>query len=118
MKRLVVTIQERLDKRKCMKILCGLVENVCDNTSKVDYVIPETNYSWDKYFVAWCSLLLRNSTEAYSEPSLKHYSKAFLLKKLTALPEYIFYEVAGLTQPEFTCSKSTMQTSGVKSVQS
>ena len=61
---------------------------------------------------------LRNSTEAYSEPSLKHYNKAFLLKKLTALPEYIFYEVAGLTQPEFTCSKSTMQTSGVKSVQS
>ena len=102
-----------------MKILCGLVENVCGNTRKVDYVIPETNYSWDKYFVAWCSLLLRNSTEAYSEPSLKHYSKAFLLKKLTALPEYIFYEVAGLTQPEFTCSKSTMQTSEqcVKSVQ-
>ena len=41
-----------------MKILCGLVENVCENTRKVDYVMPETNYSWDKCFVAWCSLLL------------------------------------------------------------
>ena len=44
LKRLVITIQERLDKN-CMKFLCGLVENVCDNTLKVDYVIPETNYT-------------------------------------------------------------------------
>ena len=57
LKRLVITIQERLDK-KCMKFLCGLVENVCDNTLKVDYVIPETNYTWDKCLVGWCSLLL------------------------------------------------------------
>ena len=93
-----------------------------DNTlsKKDDYVIPDTvreiNVLWDD--VLFCQL--RNSTEAYSEPSLKHYNKAFLLKKLTALPEYIFYEVAGLTQAEFTCSKSTMQTSEqcVKSVQS
>ena len=41
-----------------MKFLCGLVENVCDNTLKVDYVIPETNYTWDKCLVGWCSLLL------------------------------------------------------------
>ena len=30
--------------------LCGLVENVCENTRKVDYVIPKTNYSRDKCF--------------------------------------------------------------------
>ena len=41
-----------------MKILCDLVENVCDNTHKVDYVMPEPNYLWNKSFVAWCSLLL------------------------------------------------------------
>ena len=41
-----------------MKILCGLVENVCENTCKVDYVIPETNYLWDKGIVEWFSLLL------------------------------------------------------------
>ena len=78
--------------------------------------IREINVLWHDILF----YLLRNSTEAYSEPSLKHCNKAFLLKKLTALPEYIFYEVAGLTQPEFTCSKSTMQTSEhcVKSVQS
>ena len=40
-------------------------------------------------------ILQNYSTEAYSEPILKHYNKAFLLKKLTALPECIFYEVAG-----------------------
>ena len=44
--------------KKCMKILYGLVGNVCDNNRKVDYVTPETNYSWDKCFVAWCSFLL------------------------------------------------------------
>ena len=76
--------------------------------------IREINVFW--HDVLFCQL--RNSTEAYSEPSLKHYYKAFLLKKLTALPGYIFCEDAGLTQPEFTCSKSTIQTSGVKSVQS
>ena len=76
--------------------------------------MPEINVFWHDVFF----FQLRNSTEAYSEPSLKHYNKAFLLKTLTALLGYIFYEVAGLTQPEFTCSKSTIQTSGVKSVQS
>ena len=72
--------------------------------------------------IFWHDILfsqLGNSTEAYSEPSLKHYNKAFLLKKLTALPEYIYFEVASLTQPEFTCSKSTRQKleQCVKSVQ-
>ena len=27
-------------------------------TKKVDYVIPETYYSWDKCVIGWCSLLL------------------------------------------------------------
>ena len=85
-----------------MKILCGLIENVCENTRKLDYVIPETIREINVLWHAVLFYQLRNSTEAYSEPSLKHYNKAFLLKKLTALPEYIFYEVAGLTQPEFT----------------
>ena len=44
LKRLVITILERLDK-KSMKFLCDVVENVCDNTRKVDYVIPESSYS-------------------------------------------------------------------------
>ena len=38
--------------------LCGLVENVYDNTRKIDYVKEVTNYSWEKCFVSWCSLLL------------------------------------------------------------
>ena len=86
-----------------MKFFCGLIENVCDNTRKVDMLyqkltIREINVLWDDALLRQ----LRNPTEAYSEPSLKHYNKAFLLKNLTALPEYIVYEVAGLTQPEFT----------------
>ena len=77
--------------------------------------ICEINVLW--HDVLFC--YLRNSAETYSEPSLKHYNKAFLLKKLTALPEYIYFEVASLTQPEFTCSKSTRQKleQCVKSVQ-
>ena len=103
-----------------MKFLCGFVENVCNKTCKVDHVIPETNNSWD---VLWDDVLfcwLQNSTETYSESSLKHFDKAFLLRKLTDLPQHIFYEVAGLTQLEFSCLKSTMQTLEhcVKSVQS
>ena len=78
--------------------------------------IYEINVLWDDVLFCW----LQNSTETYSESSLKHFNKAFLLKKLTDLPEHIFYEVAGLTQLEFSCSKSTMQTLEhcVKSVQS
>ena len=33
-----------------------LIKN--DNACKVDYVVPETNYSWNKCFVGWCPLLL------------------------------------------------------------
>ena len=60
--------------------------------------------------------LLPNSTEAYSDLSLKHYNKAFLL---SFFAQYIFNEVAGLTQPVFTCSKAMIQTPEqcVKSVQ-
>ena len=51
--------------------------------------VREINVLWGD--VLFC--YLRNSTEEYSESSLKDYNKAFSLKKLTALPEYIFYEV-------------------------
>ena len=43
--------------------------------------IREINVLWDD--VHFC--YLRNSTEAYSESSLKDNNKAFLLKQLTAL---------------------------------
>ena len=64
--------------------------------------------------MGWWSLLLK-STEVYSEPST-HYNKAFLLKQLTALCEYIWW----LPQPVLSCSNSTMQRpeQSVKSVQS
>ena len=63
-----------------MKILCDLVENVWDKTRKVDYIIPETtireiNVLWDDVLFSY----LGNSTQAYSESSLKDHNKAFLL---------------------------------------
>ena len=51
--------------------------------------------------------LLPNSIEAYSDLSLKHYNKVSLL---SCFAYYIFNEVAGLTQPVFTCLKSMIQT--------
>ena len=109
-----------------MKICCKYTEwqkyiygdNIA--TKKNDYVIiPETirEINVCGMMFSFVSYVIQ---QAYSEPSLKHYNKAFLLKELTALPGYTFNETAGLTQPVFTCSKSNMQTPEqcVKSVQS
>ena len=41
---------------------------------------------------------------------VEHNNGAFWLKKLTAFPESLFSEVASMTQPAFTCSKSAIQT--------
>ena len=89
-------------------------------TKNVDYVIPETipeiNVLWMTFSFISYVIKQRPIQNPVSNIIIKlFYSKSSLLCR-----NIFFYKVAGLTQLEFTCSKSTKQTleQCVKSVQS